>query len=120
MVRVCGECRVCCRIIPVDELAKPAGVGCIHTCDLGCAKHENKPRECAKFSCLWMSVPSWLHGLLTDACRPDRVGIMLVGTRHGVTVYETRQGAAKEGFGKKMVHRLATAGIKLGHPLEKT
>lgn len=80
--RRCGSCAVCCRVVPVPELVKPAGVACRYLLarktEAGCCGvYDARPRACAVFAC------SWLDGL-GDALqgRPDRLGVMLeAGTK---------------------------------------
>ena len=67
--RSCGACSLCCTILRVDELAKPAGRDCLHQRGAqGCAVHATRPPICRAYHCLW------LQGGLEDDERPDRTG----------------------------------------------
>jgi Fe-S-cluster containining protein len=73
--RRCGECSLCCTVLRVDELAKPAGRDCVHqrrAADAGgppgCAIHPTRPSICRSYRCLW------LQGGLEDDERPDAIG----------------------------------------------
>ena len=67
--RSCGTCSLCCTILRVDELAKPAGSDCVHQRGPnGCAIHATRPPICRAYRCLW------LQGGLEDAERPDATG----------------------------------------------
>ncbi len=67
--RSCGTCSLCCTILRVDELAKPAGRDCVHQRgSSGCAIHAIRPPICRAYRCLW------LQGGLEDDERPDRTG----------------------------------------------
>lgn len=59
----CGDCGLCCKIMGVEALAKPAGRWCVHfRRGRGCGVYEDRPGDCRAFNCLW---------LLTEALGPD-------------------------------------------------
>ncbi len=67
--RSCGTCSLCCTVLRVDELAKPAGHDCVHQRGRsGCAIHSTRPSICRGYRCLW------LQGGLEDDERPDATG----------------------------------------------
>ncbi len=67
--RECGACSVCCTVLRVDELAKPADRDCRHQRgEQGCAIHPSRPAVCRGYHCLW------LQGGLEEGERPDRTG----------------------------------------------
>ena len=80
--RSCGSCSECCRLIGVEELAKPAGQWCAH-CDPGhgCRIYPDRPKTCQGFSCLWLVNPEFgehwrptvAHMVIQVAGNPDRV-----------------------------------------------
>ena len=93
--RSCGTCSLCCTILRVDELAKPAGSDCVHQRGPnGCAIHATRPPICRAYRCLW------LQGGLEDAERPDATGGVVdleptgVGLR--LAIREARPGAFDE------------------------
>jgi Fe-S-cluster containining protein len=52
--RSCGSCSLCCKVLPVRELDKPAGRWCIHAVPgSGCAAHAVRPSACRQFFCAW-------------------------------------------------------------------
>jgi hypothetical protein len=67
--RQCGTCNLCCRLLPVDEIAKPAGQKCRHLryhaggC---CSIYQRRPEGCHFWSC------SWLLDNAIKLPRPDR------------------------------------------------
>lgn len=70
--RQCGPCSLCCTVLRVDELAKPAGRDCVHQrAGGGCAIHAERPPICRSYHCLW------LQGGLEDDERPDRTGAVV-------------------------------------------
>jgi hypothetical protein len=53
--RECGDCSLCCKVMAIEELTKPAGSWCAHCAPgRGCRNYPNRPRECRDFSCLWL------------------------------------------------------------------
>lgn len=69
-MRECGECTVCCELIGVPELGKPAYSQCEHACG-GCQIYETKPSVCGLFECLWLQ-----GTIINDDLRPDKCGLM--------------------------------------------
>ncbi len=69
--RSCGTCTVCCRVLEIAALAKPAGVLCRHNTGTGCGIYPIRPAACASWTCLWLKIPA-----LPDALRPDRSGVL--------------------------------------------
>ncbi|MDP3740603.1 MAG: hypothetical protein Q8R02_24665 [Hyphomonadaceae bacterium] len=65
--RTCEGCTLCCKVLRIDELAKPANQMCIHATAGGCAIHGSHPETCRVFFCLWIDDrsfgPEW---------KPDR------------------------------------------------
>ena len=79
--RACGACTLCCRVLEIQELAKPADVSCNHiVAGRGCAIYGRHPASCRTFACLWLE-----STLVPEASRPDRSRVVLVmdadGTR---------------------------------------
>lgn len=82
MQRQCGECTLCCRLVPVADgmlvngeqrpgyyFDKPAGVRCMHQRHKkGCAIYARRPFGCQAWSCVWL-----LDSVATaKMSRPDR------------------------------------------------
>jgi hypothetical protein len=56
--RTCGDCTLCCKVMAIEELAKPAGQWCRHCKPgRGCLVYDSRPAECRGFSCLWLIDP---------------------------------------------------------------
>lgn len=66
--RRCGDCTLCCRLLPVKELEKKANTRCEHQSRKGCAIYHQLgfPPSCGLWNC------AWLGG--EDLPRPDRCG----------------------------------------------
>jgi hypothetical protein len=71
MMRQCGDCQLCCKLLPVKSLAKLAGQRCSHQSHArGCKVYKQLGRvspECKLWNCRWL-VEDDTEGL----SRPDR------------------------------------------------
>lgn len=56
--RTCDSCTLCCKLLSIQELAKPRGEWCTH-CDpgVGCGIYTRRPSECRQFNCGYRSWP---------------------------------------------------------------
>lgn len=95
--RECGDCTLCCGLVRVPELDKPAGETCKHVCEKGCGIYEERPRSCRSFECLW------LKGELPDWAKPNQINVIFADSRVRInggtkTVYvqEAEDGSADE------------------------
>lgn len=71
--RSCGSCTLCCKVMAVAKLDKPAGRWCVHIAQgRGCAAYEARPSSCRDFSCGWLMQPG-----IPEALRPDRSKVIL-------------------------------------------
>lgn len=71
--RRCGDCQLCCRILPIKEIGKPAHTKCIHQrFAKGCAIYERRPMGCQLWSCRWL-----VNDDADDMPRPDRAGYVI-------------------------------------------
>lgn len=80
--RVCGSCQLCCRLMPIPPLRKPAMTRCQHqSFAKGCkVHHHGKPVCCKTFACLWLADPE-----TKGMPRPDRAHYVLDMTADYVT-----------------------------------
>lgn len=66
--RSCGTCTLCCKLVPVPPLRKPAGVRCQHQRHgKGCAIYADRPTACRTWGCRWLVDPA-----AAALPRPDR------------------------------------------------
>jgi hypothetical protein len=77
--RACGTCSLCCKVLRISELAKPAGQWCTHCRPgIGCGIHATRPFVCRGFYCEWMISkglgPEW---------RPEQARFTLFKTNGG-------------------------------------
>jgi len=73
--RSCGGCTLCCKLLPVKELRKPASQRCVHQrFKKGCAVYgqPSMPRSCRIWNCQWLKNPQ-----TKDMVRPDRSGYVI-------------------------------------------
>ena len=68
--RDCGACTVCCTVLALEALDKPAGVACSY-CEKGCTIHSTRPSACREFYCAWRMLE-----IFSDAWRPDLSGVL--------------------------------------------
>lgn len=73
-VRECGGCTLCCRVMGIAELNKPAGAPCPN-CHPGraCRIYESRPGECRTFHCAWL-----LDDSLDERWKPSEARFVLV------------------------------------------
>ncbi len=83
----CGSCSMCCFLMAVPDINKPAAIWCEH-CDRphgGCKVYNQpdvKPQACSDFACLWLVSQSrpaaerMIYGV-----RPDRAKVMMHDAR---------------------------------------
>jgi hypothetical protein len=66
----CGECTLCCTLLPIKELNKPMNTPCVH-CDKGCTIHATKPMSCSEFYCAYRQ-----NDKAHISMRPDKCGVI--------------------------------------------
>jgi hypothetical protein len=70
MTRQCGDCQLCCKLLPVRELGKGSNEKCVHQrFKKGCAIYgaPEMPLSCRAWNCRWL-----LEDDTADLSRPDR------------------------------------------------
>ncbi len=80
----CGACNLCCRLLEIKDMGKPAQMQCWHTgIHGGCAVHAQKEtdpilRACFQFKCVWLESQT-LDDLTkrgTRSMRPDQIHVL--------------------------------------------
>lgn len=71
-MKSCGPCTLCCEVLQVPALAKPAGRLCAHVCESGCGIYERRPDVCRDFVCGWLQ---W--DTLDETWRPSTAGFLI-------------------------------------------
>lgn len=83
-VKPCGECGLCCKILRINVLDKPAGLWCRHfQKSAGCSIHGAAPAECQRFQCYWS-----MSAVLGDDWRPDRCKLLIWSNVEGRIIVE--------------------------------
>ena len=53
--RSCGTCTMCCKVLQIADLGKPAGIWCKHVKPgSGCTVYADRPLPCRQYFCEWM------------------------------------------------------------------
>lgn len=72
--RACGDCQLCCKLVPVPTIEKPAGKRCRHArAGKGCMIYDNRPFDCRAWSCRWLADRANTGGM----SRPDRAHFVI-------------------------------------------
>ena len=91
----CGDCTLCCTVLAVRDLNKPAGRACDHIAKGGgCNIYADRPGSCRAFQCFWT-----ISDVLDEAWKPSRSGLMLWSNIEGRLIVEVdpeRPGAWRE------------------------
>ena len=78
-VKSCGDCSLCCKLMGIEALAKPAGQWCGHfRKGAGCGIYADRPPACVSFQCLWTGSEK-----LDDRWRPDRAKFVMFTEQDG-------------------------------------
>lgn len=82
MKRACGDCQLCCRLLPMKDnepwrkgpaIDKPANVRCPHQKhNVGCAIYAKRPWACQVWTCRWLTNQD-----TADQSRPDRAHLVV-------------------------------------------
>lgn len=76
--RDCRDCTLCCKLLAVEELAKPPLDWCPHcTAKSGCGIYQQRPTECRQFFCEYR-----LDASLGEHWKPSRCKIVVVLEEH--------------------------------------
>lgn len=73
-MRQCGDCNLCCKLLPVVPLGKVAGQRCQHQRHTGCRVYRKAgmPQECSLWNCRWLAEDD-----TANMSRPDRSHIVI-------------------------------------------
>ncbi len=118
--RICGECTACCTVLGVPELSKDQLTVCQHQCATGCAIYQLRPLSCQKYSCLWR-----LGAIDDEACRPDRIGLIVDNIDRGpetlarkysaITARELWANAAEGDMAAKLLAVVSSTNVVILH-----
>lgn len=80
--RQCGDCTLCCKVMAIEQLAKPASSWCPHCKPgRGCLIYPDRPAECQIYKCLWLIDerfgPHW---------KPNKSKLVLTTSQDGIEI----------------------------------
>jgi hypothetical protein len=80
--KACGDCTLCCKVMAIEELTKPASCWCSH-CEpgRGCRIYDSRPTECRSFGCLWLT-----DDRLDERWRPSKSKLVLTTSQDGIEI----------------------------------
>jgi hypothetical protein len=80
--RECGDCTLCCKVMAIEELAKPASLWCSHCKQgRGCLIYASRPAECESFSCRWL-----VDDRLAQHWKPNKSKLVLTTSEDGIEI----------------------------------
>lgn len=73
-MRQCGDCTLCCKLLPVKPLGKLANQRCAYQRRTGCRVYHtfHMPTECKLWNCRWLT-----NDDTANLSRPNRVGYVI-------------------------------------------
>jgi hypothetical protein len=78
----CGDCTLCCKVMAIEQLAKPVNAWCPQCRPgRGCLIYPERPGECQDFSCLWL-----VNELLDEQWKPNKSKFVLTTSEDGIEV----------------------------------
>jgi hypothetical protein len=77
--RKCGDCSLCCSLLSIEEIEKPANVWCQHCQpgEGGCSIYADRPLACRTYACQWLINPATMG----DEWRPTRAKMVVTYQR---------------------------------------
>ena len=80
--KACGDCTLCCKVMAIEELAKPVSIWCRHCKPgKGCLIYAHRPTECQTFSCLWL-----VNDRLDQHWKPSKSKFVLTTSDDGIEI----------------------------------
>jgi len=104
----CGDCTLCCKVMAIEQLAKPAGSWCPRCkAGRGCMSYDSRPGECRDYDCLWL-----IDDRLDQCWKPNRSKLVLTTSQDGIEIRcdpGFRDAWRKEPF-RSQIHAWTVAG----------
>lgn len=105
----CGECTLCCKVLPVGELKSPAGEYCKHcTIGVGCSIYSQRPKVCRDFLCSYAQVSN-----VSIELRPDKCGAIFEKISDKVFLGTREDGIEINQFAKKQIKEFNIQGFSV-------
>jgi len=77
----CYGCSMCCTMLSVKELDKPAGVPCKHLNGHRCGIYDERPESCRKYKCVYLQSKTYGRRKFTSSMRPSKCHVIFEPTR---------------------------------------
>lgn len=112
----CSDCAMCCRLLKIPELEKPAGKWCDHckpATPHPCTIYDRRPQVCREFACVWLQSQSRPGEEMPASLRPDRSKAVLTapgGSEMGVICDPTFPDAWRKGVLWQYIQKFTKAG----------
>ncbi len=112
--RDCANCTLCCKLLSVEELAKPPLGWCQHcSATEGCQIYDSRPTECRQFYCEYR-----LDDTLGEHWKPSRCKLIVVLEEHtnSLVIHDdpARPHAWRQEPHAAEIQRWADAGVDAG------
>ncbi len=86
--RRCGDCQLCCKLLPTKEISKPENHRCPHQrVHVGCTIYARRPTSCEWWSCRWLT-----NDDTAELRRPDRSHYVIDPIPDHITAIENATG----------------------------
>jgi hypothetical protein len=80
--KTCGDCTLCCKVMAIEEIAKPMSSWCPHCGPgRGCLIYPTRPAECQTFSCLWL-----IDDRFDERWKPSKSKLVLTTSQDGFEI----------------------------------
>ena len=93
MTRQCGDCQLCCKLLPVKPLSKKGGERCRHQrFGKGCTVYDKPgmPIDCKLWNCRWL-----VNDDTADLSRPDRSHYVIDIVPDFITIQDDETGTKR-------------------------
>lgn len=111
---LCGSCTMCCKLLGIPELGKPAGAWCRHCMvGRGCSIYMQRPDICRTYTCVWRQFREEGYSI-SDELRPDRCGVIVDADAHGRAHWVRVDPTKPDAWRRPAVQRFIAPFLKVG------
>ena len=80
-MRSCKDCTLCCELLGINEIDKPAFSKCWNQTRTGCSVYADRPPSCRQFDC------AWRRGDVPKHLKPNKTGAVITSNGRMIMVY---------------------------------
>lgn len=80
-MRSCKGCTLCCELLGITEIDKPAFTKCWNQNHTGCSVYDHRPPSCRQFDC------AWRLGHVPKHLRPSTTGAVITSNGQMIMIY---------------------------------